>query len=337
MEPMATAFPDFSLDLAGARTPQQAAGRVTHASASNLWAVGRALPARKRRLFEAAYATMRVVDDFVDDAFLALPADRRAALRPRADAAVRAWEAACVHALAGERPAGDAVDPIRAAGAGMLYDALAAAAGNGAPAPAPWHDLAEAMRHDVAETALVAESDFDRYCEGATVAPATVFLFVLTARESDGRLESPFDHRALHDKARPMARFCYLVHILRDLAADAARGGQIVTLPGDWLAAAGLTRDGVAAAAARRDPAARALADRLIHRAHREREAADAVEADLAPALDARERAILGALLAVYRDMHDRLAADPSAALAGDPSVVRGVRGAVLARFGLLE
>lgn len=334
-------FPGFAIACRGDDAPADAALAVTRASASTLWAVGRFLPRDKRRLFEAAYASMRIVDDLIDDGFLAQPPEVRDGVRPAVRAAVDGWLARCRAALAGSAwravtaDAGEASDPLLAAGAGPLYDALAQAAGAGAPGERAWRLLAESMRRDAAERPIEDWPDFLSYCEGATVAPAAVFLFVLTARAQKGRLVATLDEEALFDAARPMALFCYLVHILRDLAKDAPRGGQLVTLPADLLAAHGLTREAVAAAVETRSPEALGLAGDLTGRAAAYRAETEAVRARLAPDLAPRERAILAALTTVYARLHDGLAAAPERAL--DPLAAggKGSAAAIFAAEGL--
>ncbi|MCR9219652.1 MAG: squalene/phytoene synthase family protein [Alphaproteobacteria bacterium] len=334
-------FPGFSIACGVDDDPENAALAVTRASASTLWAVGRFLPREKRRLFEAAYATMRIVDDLVDDGFLAAPPAVRDRERQAVRTAVDDWLARCRAALAGTAwraapaGAGGASDPLLAAGAGPLYDALTQAARAGGPGDRAWRLLAGAMRRDAAERPIDDWPDFLSYCEGATVAPAAVFLFVLTARAQDGRLASTLDEEALFDAARPMALFCYLVHILRDLAKDAPRGGQLVTLPADLLAAHGLTREAVAAAVAARAPEALGLAADLAGRAAAYRAETEAVRERLAPDLGPRERAILAALTTVYARLHDGLAAAPERALDPQAAAGKGEAAAVFAAEGL--
>ena len=188
------------------------------------------------------------------------------------------------------------------------------------------------MHRDIDEEPIRDWADFDAYCEGATVAPAAVFLFVLTARADADRLESALDEAALFDAARPMALFCYLVHILRDLAKDAERGGQLVTLPADRLVAHGLTRDGLAAAVRDGQTGARTLAREIAGRAAPLRAETGRVRVELAPHLGPRARAILGALTGVYERLHDRLqAGDPAL----DPESARDLKAAVFAEQGL--
>ncbi|MBP5856049.1 squalene/phytoene synthase family protein [Marivibrio halodurans] len=312
---------------------------MTRDSGSNLDAVGRFLPGRKRALFEACYASMRIVDDFVDDGFLAMDETARAAARPLAIRAVARWCARCEAALAGRdwrsADAEDMGDPLLAAGAAPVHDALLAAASTGAPGSRAWRALAEAMARDVAERAIAGWADFDAYCEGATVAPAAVFLHVLTMREERGRLVPTLSEDTLFAAARPMALFCYLVHIQRDLAKDTARGGQLVTLPADRLAVHGLTRAGLAEAMAAREPGVLSLAAEIHRRAGDYRAAIRAARDRVAPSLGRRERAILTTLIGVYERLHDRMADDPGAVIDAPERIAKGVVAGAFTESGL--
>ncbi|MDG2123809.1 MAG: hypothetical protein P8J87_08945 [Verrucomicrobiales bacterium] len=83
--------------------------RITKASGSNLWMVSRALPAVKHRFFTVAYASMRVIDDFVDDEFMGLDVRAREAGRDAAEAKVRLWS------NSPRRRRGEALWPVSAA------------------------------------------------------------------------------------------------------------------------------------------------------------------------------------------------------------------------------
>lgn len=331
------ALPIVVIACAPDDAPAAAAAAVTRASASNLHAVGRFLPGAKRRLFEAAYAGMRVIDDYIDDGFLRLSPEGRAHHRTRAVETVEAWRRRSRTALAGAD--WRAVDPDQAqddallqAGAAPLYDALFAAVAE-APAPpaAAWDLLARSMGEDAQERPLQDWDGFLHYCEGATVAPAAIFLHVLTSARDGVRLHES----ALFDAARPMALFCYLVHILRDLRKDAGQGGQLLTLPAAMLSTHGLTRETAAQAIVAQAPGALSLAADLAGRAGAYRAETARVREALTPDLGPRERAVLGALTTVYERLHDRLEAAPERAVAGDATIGDGVRQSVFGRFAL--
>lgn len=284
--------------------PDVLAASVTRRSASNLWFVGRALGSQKRKLFEAAYATMRVIDDFVDDDFLARTVQDRASTRPVAQERVSAWLVASEAAICGAPETGG-VSEIEA----QLFRALRQATGRCDIPPDPWRNLATAMHFDVDESSLETWTDFETYCEGATVAPAAVFLYVLQAKISpSGDIQADISADTLADQARDMAIFCYLVHILRDFAKDFARGGQLVTIPQACFTEYDLSRaqvqdDPMAAVPLLRDLAARAT----VHRT-----AARSMANGLKANLGGVEARILESLLSIYEQLHDSLLRDPS-------------------------
>ena len=295
------------------------AADLTRRSASNLWFVGRALPSRKRELFEAAYATMRVVDDFVDDTFLARGPAERAETRLEALTTIDRWEQAAEAALEGRiAETGDPRDDA-------LFDALRGAA-DGSDMPCrPWNALAEAMRFDVTEGRLITWQDFEAYCDGATVAPAAVFLHVLHADPTTLRAELTAD--ALFQKARAMATFCYLVHIQRDFAKDHARGGQLLTVPKECAGGPPPQGSGPEACL----PVLKALGERAA--VYREMARADL--AAMVPNLSMRERGILEALFGIYEGLQDDLNRDPMPCEEGRRRVTARLRETLLDRLGL--
>lgn len=255
-------------------------------------------------MFEAAYASMRVIDDFVDDDFLAAGMEERAERRDGARTYIELWQRSAIDCIAGGAP----VEGLSVRDAAVLT-ALSQASRHTDLPDIPWRRLAEAMTFDVEEGVLQTWDDFDRYCEGATVAPATVFLYVLQARPSDrDGLRSGLSAETLAEQARDMAVFCYLVHIMRDFAKDAARGGQLVTIPRSCFSEHGTTRE----ALSKTPDQAIALLHDLSERAERRRVGARAMADSLIPTLAANEGRILNALLTIYERMHDILKNDPS-------------------------
>ncbi len=82
----------------------------------------------------------------------------------------------------------------------------------------PWERLAEAMMYDLAHDSYPTWRVFRRYCEGAAVAPASVFMHLCAVDTRGDTCVGPtFDVRAA---ARPLALFSYLVHIIRDFQRD---------------------------------------------------------------------------------------------------------------------
>jgi len=295
---------------------------LTKRSGSNLWLVGRALPKARRAMFVTAYASMRVVDDFVDDDFAVQAPERRAALRKSAHDRVEGWRQAVAGALAGapQEGEGDALDPPIARALTDQFHGSDIGTG-------PWDALADAMHRDVDEVPFETWADFQEYCEGATVAPASIFLYVLAAKVgSEAPIRSGLPAPPA-DCARDMAVFCYLVHIARDLLKDAAQGANLITLPDTLLARHGLSRAGLAAGASEQNPTKlKDLLVELTNHATPYRERGETWRERLTPILGAREAMALRALLTVYGALHDGLLKDPDRALSRDPAVRERLR-----------
>lgn len=86
----------------------------------------------------------------------------------------------------------------------------------------PFERLARAMTYDLSHNGFDTFPGFLRYCEGAAIAPASVFMHLcgLTGRGSG--YDSPkYDIRKA---ARSLAIFSYLVHIIRDFQKDQQAG-----------------------------------------------------------------------------------------------------------------
>lgn len=270
--------------------------RIASVGRNNLWqAASRLSDPERYRFFVATYASMRWIDDRVDDGFLALPAPERAARRREFLEVIDRWEADVAAAASGRfvpRP-GDRLSEILV----PLQEVLA----HTDLAPWPWHELARSLRRDVREDPLLTWDAFFEYCEGATVAPAAVFLFLLGwTRRGDGRATFGREE-TLRSAARDMGRFCYLVHILRDLRLDAARNDQLLSVPRELLQAHGLGVEAFKAAVLREDEATmRPVMAALFEVARAHRDAAFADAAALSHRFSTEAREILAGLLGVY-------------------------------------
>jgi phytoene synthase len=84
----------------------------------------------------------------------------------------------------------------------------------------PWRNLAEAMKKDVGRDSFQDFEEFVQYSEGAAIAPATVFMFLLTARKVRSNYIWEYSDREIYQFARELALFCYLTHIIRDVSSD---------------------------------------------------------------------------------------------------------------------
>ena len=81
-----------------------------------------------------------------------------------------------------------------------------------------FHNFAKAMLYDINHSGFATLGDFMDYAEGASVAPASIFVHLCCLSEENGAYITP-DYNVL-DVARPCAIFSYLVHIIRDFQED---------------------------------------------------------------------------------------------------------------------
>ncbi len=82
----------------------------------------------------------------------------------------------------------------------------------------PWERLCRAMAYDLEHDGFADLRTFLRYSEGAAVAPASIFMHLCGVRPGENGYRAPeYDIRST---ARPLARFSYLVHIIRDFQKD---------------------------------------------------------------------------------------------------------------------
>lgn len=81
-----------------------------------------------------------------------------------------------------------------------------------------FHNFAKSMIHDINHDGFSSMEEFLEYAEGASVAPASIFVHLCCLSESRGEYLVP-TYNVL-DLARPCAIFSYLVHIVRDFQVD---------------------------------------------------------------------------------------------------------------------
>ncbi len=282
---------------------------------SNVTRLAGLLPRAKRPLFFPAYCAMRVIDDEVDDIFLALDDAARNARRPMVAARVEQWRNGVVAALEGRFVADENSDDAR------IFTAMNATLGRSNIGTDAFHGLADAMQRDVAERSLATWQDFLHYAEGAAVAPAAVFVYILAAKvRRDGSSHAELG-KPCADYARHLAIFSYLVHILRDLKEDAERAPQHLTLPDDLLVQAGLDKHSLQTAARDGDDAVLAPLVGTIAELCERHYVSTLV--DLAALNDEAggAAAMLVGLAEVYRQQFDAIRTDYSAVLKGESVV----------------
>jgi phytoene/squalene synthetase len=81
-----------------------------------------------------------------------------------------------------------------------------------------FHNFAKSMLHDIHHEGFSTLDEFLSYAEGASVAPASIFVHLCClSEEEDEYLTPAYD---IMEVARPCAIFSYLVHIIRDFQED---------------------------------------------------------------------------------------------------------------------
>lgn len=166
-----------------------------------------------REAFAAAYASMRFIDDFVDD----IPA--RAHL---GDDARRAAATIVQRWLTQVRAARDGQP-----GEEPVWLALSHTFSRFDLPLRPWENLAAAMVTDLHVSRFEDWEHLRRYMKGASVAPAVIFMYlVLVHPQNDaGTFSCPWDYQRVAAATEDLAIFCYWAHILRDVAKDLNAGG----------------------------------------------------------------------------------------------------------------
>ncbi|MBK7142552.1 MAG: squalene/phytoene synthase family protein [bacterium] len=155
--------------------------------------------------FRTCYRSMRRIDDLVDH--------RRALQTPITPEEIIEIEAGISQWVA-EATAGRSTDQFTTAFLATLADFRMPLW--------PWERLCRAMIYDLTNNGFSTFHQFLRYCEGAAISPAAVFMHLCGVRGAQGeRQVPPYDIRLA---ARPLAIFSYLVHLMRDFEKDQREG-----------------------------------------------------------------------------------------------------------------
>jgi phytoene/squalene synthetase len=161
--------------------------------------------AERYEAFKVCYRSMRILDNLVDN--------RRALGTPVSDNERLQFERMIEDFIAALRMK-ERDDPFAA----QLLDVMTRFS-----IPMwPWQRLAKAMTFDLHHDQFDSFLVFLRYCEGAAIAPASVFVHLCAVDKLEDRFAAPpFDIR---QAARNLAIFSYLVHIIRDIHKDQNAG-----------------------------------------------------------------------------------------------------------------
>lgn len=199
--------------------------RIAATDKPNLFLVSGALAKARRPFFYAAYAAMRLADDLADTELERFRTDAPA--RDAGLAGLERWARRVEDALAGRWEPLDEHDPV--------FQALAESADGAGRSPGPWLALRTSMAWDIVWRPIATWEDFEEYCQGACIAPAAIFYYLLGGTAMERRLEGG-DIMDLGRYCADLAVFCYLVHGLRDLAKDAARSKRLIVFPDELVA-----------------------------------------------------------------------------------------------------
>jgi phytoene synthase len=210
---------------------QKKAYRVTEVIASrdknNLYITSSFFKDRnKYEAFCAFYAVMRIVDDRIDNLPLSVKQNEeslKSELR-----VVDAWEQVVELCQQGIQPADSQLEACDFSEADAVSESLIEAFRN-FPVPIQlWTNFFEAMRSDLVAGEFEKWTDFLDYAKGATVAPTTIYLYLITAQLNNEKnyynLPAGFD---LFKCGRYLGIFAYLGHIVRDLAEDVKSAARL--------------------------------------------------------------------------------------------------------------
>jgi phytoene/squalene synthetase len=102
----------------------------------------------------------------------------------------------------------------------------------------PLEDFAKSMIYDINNDGFPTLEAFLNYAQGASVAPASIFVHLSGLTQRDGHYQDPSFN--VKDAATPCAIFSYLVHIIRDFQKD--QFNNLNYFADDLLKKNGLTR-----------------------------------------------------------------------------------------------
>jgi phytoene/squalene synthetase len=156
---------------------------------------------RRYHAAKVCYQFMRMIDDFIDDR---KSRDEEISCLEKEELSekVKSW-IDCLHITDGQDP---------------FYLELADTISTFRIPLEFFHNFARAMLYDINHTGFSTLEDFMEYTEGASVAPASIFVHLCCLSEGEGEYIIP-DYNIM-DVARPCAVFSYLVHIIRDFQED---------------------------------------------------------------------------------------------------------------------
>ena len=173
----------------------------------------------KYEAFCAFYAVMRIVDDRIDNLPLSVKQNEESLKNELK--VVNSWEKVVISCYRGTFPTSAQFESCEFTGVEAVCESLIAAFKN-FPVPIQlWTNFFKAMRSDLVAGEFEKWTDFLDYAEGASVAPTTIYLWLIAARRNHDKkcyyLPEGFN---LIKCGHYLGIFAYLGHIIRDLAED---------------------------------------------------------------------------------------------------------------------
>ncbi len=287
--------------------------KVTRAGGSNLSLISKGLSKPMQVLFAPTYASMRLIDDMVDENFLTLDLNERKDQKQDYLQRLDEWENICIQAAEGREISPTFKYKLSEETAAAIFRGLTQTLGHSSLGAVPWAAMSNAMRWDVEEKQIQTWEDFESYGWGATVSPTAVFLYILTCKyDPETASYSGRDGLDLMTQAKSMGLFCYLVHIARDLVKDSKKTKQLLTVPQDILQKTNsdnhLLSD-TEIAFVTKEILSRAesyMPDMLIQRD------------DLLSQMSLKHKLVFKSLLGLYMSMYKKLVKNPMAAVDGN-------------------
>jgi phytoene synthase len=191
--------------------------------------------------FCAFYSVMRVVDDRIDN----LPT--RSGLSPEAQRTehevVSAWESAVARCYTNRAATQSTLEACQLTSARELLEAFTESLEVIRMPESLWSNFFRSMHWDLDHSRFHTWDEFLAYAEGASVAPTTIYLYLITSQlgRPGGTVPDGFD---IFNCGRHLGRFAYLGHIARDLAEDLQLGESgLVYVPLEEMSTHGVTEE----------------------------------------------------------------------------------------------
>lgn len=277
---------------------------VTRAGGSNLALVSKGLKQPLQHLFAPSYASMRLIDDMVDERFLALDQAHKENERQDYLARIDAWEEVSIQAAQGKFKEPDYQFKLPKDQASAIFRMLSLTLGKSNLGDTPWRAMASAMRRDVREQNIKDWDDFADYGWGATVSPTAVYLYILTCRfDKETGIYDGIQGSELMELAKPIGLFCYLVHIARDLKKDAAKADQLLTIPEPLQQE--LRSDAS-------DPVRLNIVQEILAQASKLSDECDKISDEVISQMSMSNKLIYKSLFGLYRSMFFKMLKDPT-------------------------